>query len=667
MSDNLTILQGDVRATLLTIPAKSVHCLVTSPPYWALRSYVKANDPLKCFEMGSEATPGEFVAALVGVFGLVRRVMRDDGVVFVNLGDTYAGSGRGGGDDKGNGCQTARDAAVTKFAGDCRTPPGLKPMDRVGIPERFALAMQADGWWWRDTIMWVKPAPMPMSFNGVRWEKCRVKVKAGGRGGNGNARMLSDGNRIAGGYSCDTAPNAEWSDCPGCPKCLPNGGYVLRRGSWRTTPAHEPIFMFTKSQKYFCDAFAAREPAETATIERNKYTRVLDDPDEQFAVKHDHETTSVTRNPRSVWTISSGGGFNGMVKSRVLVDVSPDDVDGDTLRITSPNCPIHGDHPTATVFCGEPQSAFSSHNGHTDFYPLPTPSPSHHPTQDPSLVESEPSQSSDRVATAHNTASNRMDRETATTPACIPSEGTSPDIARTSTQHAELFQHHDNPANNTLADSSRYAMGSNQPEQKSLNKSGKGKKRKTSDVGDGASPNISENKTATAQDGPSARIDPHNQHKSSCKCSFKKEIIKETSHYATFPIELPRRLIEVATSAHGVCAECGAQWARIINAVFKQTGSVRNDGKGLNAMDNRDEYPRGVTDLDHLGWKATCTCDAPRVPATVLDIFGGSGTTAEAAIGLGRRAILCELNPEYVGVIRQRLGMAFPLLVRESA
>src|SRR5690349_24299843 len=87
---SVRILEGDCRDMLRTLPGESVHCVVTSPPYFGLRDYGHAG------QIGLEPTPDEFVAALVAVFREVRRVLRDDGTVWLNLGDSYAGSGRGG-------------------------------------------------------------------------------------------------------------------------------------------------------------------------------------------------------------------------------------------------------------------------------------------------------------------------------------------------------------------------------------------------------------------------------------------------------------------------------------------------------------------------------------------------------------------------------------------
>jgi len=142
------IVCGDALEMLKTLPDGSVHCCVTSPPYWGLRDYGVDG------QLGLEQTPEEYVENLVGVMREVRRVLRDDGTLWLNLGDSYNGVGRG---EKANGMQVA--ARATKQ----RTICGLKPKDMVGIPWRVAFALQADGWWLRSDIIWVKPNPMPES------------------------------------------------------------------------------------------------------------------------------------------------------------------------------------------------------------------------------------------------------------------------------------------------------------------------------------------------------------------------------------------------------------------------------------------------------------------------------------------------------------------------
>ena len=142
------ILIGDATETLRTLPDQSVHCCVTSPPYFGLRDYGRDG------QIGLEETPEAFVESLVEVFREVRRVLRDDGTVWLNLGDSYNGVGRG---YKANGMQVAARSSTQ------RTVPGLKPKDLIGIPWRVAFALQADGWYLRQDIIWHKPNPMPES------------------------------------------------------------------------------------------------------------------------------------------------------------------------------------------------------------------------------------------------------------------------------------------------------------------------------------------------------------------------------------------------------------------------------------------------------------------------------------------------------------------------
>lgn len=440
-----TLYQGHVVDCLRSMPDSNVHCGVTSPPYWGLRNY--RTNPVQWGDgwagcLGAEPTPEMFVAHLVEVFGEFRRVLRDDGVLFVNLGDTYIGSGKGG--NPGEGWKQNTNLGSQTVRGQINSVKGIADLNKSVIPHRFALAMQADGWYFRDDIIWHKPAPMPSSVSGWRWERHRIKVKSQHRSSRGGKEMM-DNPRLAQPSDLLNQPHCEWADCPGCKKCDPTGGYILKRGSWRTTCAHEHILMFAKSDTYFCDSEAVKEPAATATIQRNQYSRIIDDPDEQYAVAHDHEFEGSTRNPRSVWIIG------------------PD--------------PFRG------------------------------------------------------------------------------------------------------------------------------------------------------------------------------------------SHYAVFPRELPRRCIEAATSAKGCCPKCGSQWARIVD----RTPMVIDRSDWGDGAGNRTA-PSGTMvsppESSTTGWRATCKCGdslAP-IPCTIADIFGGSGTTAEVGVSMNRRAILCELNQEYVELSRKRLLDAVPLM-----
>jgi len=200
LAAGVTIYCGDCRDILPTLADGSVHCCVTSPPYWGLRDYGCDG------QIGLERTPEEYVAALVAVFREVRRVLKDDGTLWLNLGDSYASSGTSGHqrlDVLGErlGCGGGHKHS-SQDCGRAPTPPGLKQKDLVGIPWRVAFALQADGWYLRQDIIWAKPNPMPESVT----DRC--------------------------------------------------------------TKSHEYVFLLAKSPRYYYDAEAVAEPVAATTVQR---------------------------------------------------------------------------------------------------------------------------------------------------------------------------------------------------------------------------------------------------------------------------------------------------------------------------------------------------------------------------------------------------------------
>lgn len=148
MTERAQILKGDAGAVLATLPDESVHCVVTSPPYWGLRDYGIEG------QIGLEKTPEEYVSKMVAVCREIRRVLRSDGTFWLNLGDSF---GTGSGGDRKIGVM---DETRARARMQC---PGLKPKDLCGIPWTLALALRDDGWWLRRDIIWAKPNPMPES------------------------------------------------------------------------------------------------------------------------------------------------------------------------------------------------------------------------------------------------------------------------------------------------------------------------------------------------------------------------------------------------------------------------------------------------------------------------------------------------------------------------
>ena len=235
-----TIHNGDVRVELEKMPAESVQCVVTSPPYFGLRDYGVAG------QLGMEATPGEYVAAMVDVFRAVRRVLRDDGTLWLNLGDSYAGSGNYRGitaenvlTDKQASNRGAR--GLCQALGSAGKNVGVPPKNLLGIPWRVALALQADGWILRQDIIWHQPNPMPES--------------------------------------------------------------VLDR----CTSAHEHIFLLTKRERYFYDASAIAEQAESDAWHNSEVRRDRNRGIHANTGMGERNTRSATRNKRDVWSVPTSG------------------------------------------------------------------------------------------------------------------------------------------------------------------------------------------------------------------------------------------------------------------------------------------------------------------------------------------------------------------------
>ncbi|HDS1779416.1 TPA: site-specific DNA-methyltransferase [Pseudomonas putida] len=252
MTQQHRILVGDCIEMMRTLPDQSVHTCITSPPYFGLRDYGVDG------QIGLEASPREFIDSLVAVFREVRRVLRDDGTIWVNMGDSYAGSwGAHGRDDMGLGGQSLSARQIAASARRLKKPNhiGFKPKDLMGLPWRLAIALQDDGWYLRQDIIWHKPNPMPESIK----DRC--------------------------------------------------------------TKAHEYLFLLSKSPRYYFDQGAIREPARAQSVpdsasRRNSFARETKYTDGEHGQTAQHRTGrddvyyDETRNKRSVWAVATAS-FKG--------------------------------------------------------------------------------------------------------------------------------------------------------------------------------------------------------------------------------------------------------------------------------------------------------------------------------------------------------------------
>jgi DNA modification methylase len=536
------IYTGDCLDILPTLPAESVQCVVTSPPYWGLRDYGTATwkggddacDHIapkkggtgessalqlsrkridfesggqyrstcgKCgatridSQIGLEASPKAYVEKLVAVFREVKRVLRPDGVLFLNLGDTYAS-------DAG-ACVRGTHCGKNIAAGQLGQPnrkftsrSTLKPKDLIGIPWRVAFALQEDGWYLRQDIIWAKPNPMPESVT----DRC--------------------------------------------------------------TKSHEYIFLLTKSGKYFYDAEAVKEPAEPFRHAGKMHPRGwhTDAVPISGGVKSPEEATAQNgRNRRSVWTITTKP-FKEWAQTSHLARVERGAVSCDTKRKASIHCPVHADQDFR---CGECAIGSLIHN----FCIF------HDPAGLREIVLSEISRQSVRLnlpwymgcsslryflsATEHSNGTRKMDPVLLTIVPCISFGKTVSRIGRTPEELEKIDSDVRTFENSILADSFSDEQDINLLAQTLFHSVDK-----------------------------SYSVPPN------CLCQYYHPETKKSSHFATFPPEIPE-----------ICIKAGS-----------------------------------------------------KPGDTILDPFSGAGTTGLVAERLGRKYIGIELNKNYVTMSEKRIN-----------
>ena len=699
---------GHVLDVLRVMPEASVHCCVTSPPYWGLRSYAgaqeqiwdgaegcehqwsaegrrhqgggngggaatvgrdqSARDEVKEIRtgrfcdgcgawrggLGLEPSPLLYIEHMVQVFREVWRVLRPDGTLWLNLGDSYCGKG---------GTQTA-------YKG------GLKEKDLVGMPWRVAFALQADGWWLRSDVVWSKPNPMPES--------------------------VTD----------------------------------------RPTKAHEYIFLLTKSERYFYDADAVREQPSDSTMARWKGRPYHKRQNEGYDPYFDFETKArqghkgeqnmgvneAGRNLRTVWTIPTKP-FSDLGLDFTSADYVGDD--GKPYKV-SQDCPIHSPP-------GAPQTKRTGRDDgqqghHTLRNPRNVPYPdgehealraSRSPRNNeanvggispPHILESmggnktqvEPT-GADGLTSAEQTLSRTNHNGDASAPLldnldlrgrpCSPSANVR-NIGNHKTDRA--------PSTMSPCIASARTTADKPGTLESLWNSGPSSHSRENNTSADGVEDVKEN-------GPSAQTRLHTEGISSsniCTCR-----VNSLSHFATFPPELVEVCIKAGTSERGCCSATGAPWVREVEAkggtigkswhdhaddlnagMSQATTNATDFGKMHDGTYRRElrgwqptcgvpvvreidppKEPEGLRNRGGdtkmafhtwrilnpartVGWRPSCNHGGEPVPCMVLDPFAGSGTTLAVARSLGRSSIGIDIAEEYRALATKRADLDIPPL-----
>lgn len=618
---------GDVFDVMSTLKDESVDMVMTSPPFLALRSYLPADHPDKAKEIGSEPSPAEFLDTLLALTAEWDRLLAPHGSICVELGDTYSGSGGAGGDYAPDGLRAgqgkfegsnARRGKVVDHDSGRRNPGAGWPMAKsmCGIPHLYHLSLA-----YGRNILTGEPSPAGM------W---RVR------------------NVVA------------W--------CRPNPPVGALGDKFR--PATSYMTIATKAGDRYFDLDAVR----TTPDPKNKRTSALaregiDGRSDQVCNPIGPDGQRIISNtagapPLDWWEIPTApyvtpqglvvpaGGTAHQI--RVPLDAGADGI----LRTTSPDCPEHGspDRRGSNAPDGAHEADDPTHTEHIDARPDPAP----HGVTPPTLWSPAPTASTTETldpacgdsASLNGNGSNRTDLAQSTSPAGTPSDRTTAGTGGTS--------------------------GSPEFVEPSLDTTGS----RTSADGSSDSPLL-----RTAGGSADTRTEP--AFSSACTCSYSAKIVVKAedtthyadnppdywdiptvgyrgSHYAVFPPALLERPIKSMCPMQ-VCTTCGeprrrmtamtamtADYALLREEIKAQPEPGKDMTKGL-GYDKRGTGSRVSADYDTLGF-TDCGHGSWR-NGIVLDPFGGSGTTAQVATGLGRDALLIDIDERNADLARERVGM----------
>ena len=744
---NIHLIQAN--AGKLPLADESIHCVVTSPPYYALRRY---NAPDVDYgdwsgQLGLEPTPELFIEHMVDVFREVKRVLRGDGVCWVNMGDSYANDAKWGG---ASGGKNYTSAAGNYQGQRMKRNTGLKPKDLMLIPQRLALALQADGWWVRSFFPWLKclsggtrvyaktqKGEMPMTIKDmVRLDPSTVKLWTGKkwtqvlgwqetpRGENNIEIHLRSGERIG------STPMHRWPTQRGLveakdlmpgdvvdfvqlpepedvlsPPCIPdNFGWVLGlylaegnkyKDSISLACNIEKVDFFEKLSSFarcYGATCTSHQTSEGGVVYRiySKIVRSFVDTyisgqvakDKHLSVRCWGRSNCFLQNLLMGY-LEGDGHYDEKNNRWRLCFTKNDNLAADlrtlcarlgiSLRLRRGTVPYNGER--VEVWRGQIR--------------LDTPLENSRRKPDTEIVKIETSRArkfwdiavedephlfalASGVLT-HN--SNAMPESTKDRPS------TAHEYIIMLTKSVRYFYDadavrvaHKEPWRSTGV-SDRSIVGSGDSltssagtkkgglgdyiRQNGVNYNPAGRNRRTTDAWretlDFA---IYQRKYEIAQlealrdsdlplDSndlpPALQVNPRGY---------------PGAHYATFPPALVEPFIKAATSERGVCSVCGAQWERVVEVSrinYKSYNQVTRTGGAISGGVGKN-FPE--TNRQFAGFRPTCPhTDAPAVPATVLDPFGGTGVTALTANALGRRGVATEISGEYIDLAKARTGL----------
>jgi DNA modification methylase len=684
------VLQGDCRAVLAALPAKSVHVCVTSPPYWNLRAYQTEpqvwetgnacackgehewGDPLtdkkrgqaagdtarvgntqkrvcppttqqgafctRCGswrgELGSEPTLDLFVAHLVEVFAAVGRVLRDDGTLWVNLGDSYC-SDRAGNTtsraERGNGSGAFRIPGEHNFvprmqdraktAAAMAEANGLKVGDLCMVPARFALAMQAAGWTLRSQIVLPKRAPMPESLQSTRWERCRIRVRGNDGQVVSTVRSREVGGRVppqpteqdGAGDLLQTMHGADHQGLQGHA-----GG--TSEGAGASTP--DPIGR--------CLQDVAPAPAVAAGSHRTG------------ASPEAHHGQAVSADRQVACDPGSGEGASADGRADGTGEVDGRAVAGD-----------QGAHPDPLLLLREGEAVGDRPRNPGDEGRQPQPGERRASVPDVQREQGEPTAAVVLGEWTDCPGCSKCDHPDPEQRGYVQRWGSwrptsAYEVLYLFSKAGERYYADGEAAKVRAAESvqARAYLGKRPltPGQVAIQREGIHGKTDSLSVYDRPERNLWNYVMWSPE--PSS-----------------------LQHYAAFPRFIPRLAIQAGTSEAGVCPTCGAPWLRVVD----RKTAVSGRAPGSSEYSQRDaRFVRGgaFTDAEcaTLAWRQSCRCPPHSpVPATCLDPFSGSGTTLIEANALGRHGIGIELQEKYVAIAHKRLsGQPLSLFAHEG-